>query len=200
MFITQKFKIICMKQICIVFILLSVFSFEKVNAQISDKWVIGLGVNIIDNDGSPYSDLLSSRKCWNSITMPSSLTVEYKYNDMFSFEFHEALNCFEKGKFVNKSIILKNQYVTATQLNGKFHINSLYSGLSWFDPYFNGGFGITTIDRNVLLQPNLAVGSNFWIAEGVALSFQGSANFGISKVYNNFLMYTISLKSNIKNL
>jgi hypothetical protein len=43
-------------------------------------------------------------------------------------------------------------------------------------------------------------GINYFVADGVALGLQASAFFGVTQVKNNFLMYSITLKSSLGKL
>ena len=168
-------------------------------AQKYENWTIGVGMNIIDNDGNVKKDLLNSRKSWNSLNCPSVFLVGYKLNELVSFEFSESLNNFDKGKTINAEILKVPQFVSCSMIKGVLHPNAFFD-TGRFDTYINGGFGITTIYRNVLLQPNLGLGLNYFIADGVALGFQASAYFGVTQVTNNFLMYSFTLKSSLSKL
>ncbi|MBI1836134.1 MAG: hypothetical protein HYR91_02595 [Flavobacteriia bacterium] len=163
-------------------------------SQYEKTWSIGLGANMIDNDGNAFGNFLNIKKGWNTLPFPNTLTIGYKYNDWFKFEFMEAINCFEKGKYENGIKMTRPQYFYSTSIQAQAHVNNLYNKIMWFDPYFNAGVGVTAIDHIVLLQPNTGLGSNFWLDKSIAINVQALGFFGITQVKNNFIMYTIGLK------
>jgi OOP family OmpA-OmpF porin len=188
-----------MKKFKFIFLIIALLTFNDLIAQKYENWTVGVGVNIIDNDGNVKKDLFNSRKSWNSLNCPSVFLVGYKLNELVSFEFSESFNAFDKGKTINAEKIKSPQFFSSTMIKGVLHPNAFFD-TGRFDTYINGGFGITTIHRNVLLQPNLGLGLNYFVADGVALGLQASAFFGVTQVKNNFLMYSITLKSSLSKL
>ncbi|MCE2743281.1 MAG: hypothetical protein LW701_06920 [Fluviicola sp.] len=188
-----------MKNFKLILLIIISLTYNDIIAQKYEKWTVGVGINIIDNDGNVKKDLMNSRKSWNSLNCPSVLLVGYKLNELVSFEFSESFNAFDKGKTINGELLKSPQFVSCSMIKGVLHPNAFFD-TGKFDTYINGGFGITTIHRNVLLQPTLGTGINYFVADGVALGLQASAFFGVTQVKNNFLMYSITLKSSLGKL
>lgn len=164
------------------------------SSKVVGPWQIGLGVNFIDNDGSPTSDLFKVATNWNSLPFPNTLTLDYQPKDLFSFEFNESINSFQLNKIVNGDSIRVNQFFMHMSANGKLHFNALYKKILWFDPYLNIGAGMSIIAKSPYMYPNIGLGANFWFAENLGINIQSSANFKIMSGSSNYLMHMLTLK------
>ena len=185
-----------MKLFRILTITLFVFIQLSAHSQVkkAGPWSIGIGFNFVDNDGYPFSRLVKTKSDWNGLPFPNTITVGYKYNKRLSFEFSESMNSFKAGQIIDQGVLEVNRFFINTNLNGKFHFNSLENKLTWFDPYASVGAGMTCMAKVVSFYPTVGLGSNFWFSKHFGVNLQSMANFTVSNKNSNFLVHMLTFK------
>ena len=151
-----------------------------VGAQAQDEnnpWQIGFGVNSVDirtpmdfgyviKDWGGPSDI-------NILPAVSRLSVGRYIGKGFSAEVSGSLNKIEKGFGYNKDLDNKvDQSFWAINLAGQYHLNTLWSGARWFDPYAQVGFGYAAIDNTGKFRTLVGGGSNFWFTDNIGINLQ----------------------------
>ena len=152
----------------------------SVGAQAQDEnnpWQIGFGVNSVDirtpkdfgyvlKDWAGPSDL-------NILPAVSRLSVGRYIGKGFSAELSGSLNKIEKGYRYNKDLDNKvDQSFWAVNLAAQYHLNTLWSGARWFDPYAQVGGGYAAIDNEGKFRTLVGGGANFWFTDNIGLNLQ----------------------------
>ena len=152
----------------------------SVGAQAQDEnnpWQIGFGVNSVDirtpkdfgyvlKDWAGPSDL-------NILPAVSRLSVGRYIGKGFSAELSGSLNKIEKGYGYNKDLDNKvDQSFWAVNLAAQYHLNTLWSGARWFDPYAQVGGGYAAIDNEGKFRTLVGGGANFWFTDNIGLNLQ----------------------------
>ena len=152
----------------------------SVGVQAQDEnspWQIGFGVNTVDirtpmdfgyvlKDWAGPSDI-------NILPAVSRLSVGRYIGKGFSAELSGSLNEIEKGFGYNKELDNKvDLSFWAANLAGQYHLNTLWSGLRWFDPYAQVGVGYAAIDNEGKFRVLAGGGANFWSTENIGINLQ----------------------------
>ena len=152
----------------------------SVGAQAQDEnnpWQIGFGVNSVDirtpkdfgyvlKDWAGPSDL-------NILPAVSRLSVGRYIGKGFSAELSGSLNKIEKGYGYDKDLDNKvDQSFWAVNLAAQYHLNTLWSGARWFDPYAQVGGGYAAIDNEGKFRTLVGGGANFWFTDNIGLNLQ----------------------------
>ena len=152
----------------------------SVGAQAQDEnnpWQIGFGVNSVDirtpkdfgyvlKDWAGPSDL-------NTLPAVSRLSVGRYIGKGFSAELSGSLNKIEKGYGYDKDLDNKvDQSFWAVNLAAQYHLNTLWSGARWFDPYAQVGGGYAAIDNEGKFRTLVGGGANFWFTDNIGLNLQ----------------------------
>ncbi len=151
-----------------------------VGAQAQDEnnpWQIGFGVNSVDiRTPKDFGDVL---KDWagpsdlNILPAVSRLSVGRYIGKGFSAELSGSLNKIEKGYGYNKDLDNKvDQSFWAVNLAAQYHLNTLWSGARWFDPYAQVGGGYAAIDNEGKFRTLVGAGANFWFTDNIGLNLQ----------------------------
>ena len=74
------------------------------------KWVIGVGVNFIDNNNSEDNNYMDVSN-WNSTLSISKLGVQYYYDDAFSLATEFSLNRLDRGIRQNSGNIDATKFI-----------------------------------------------------------------------------------------
>ena len=152
----------------------------SVGAQAQDEnnpWQIGFGVNSVDiRTPKDFGDVL---KDWagpsdlNILPAVSCLSVGRYIGKGFSAELSGSLNKIEKGYGYNKDLDNKvDQSFWAVNLAAQYHLNTLWSGARWFDPYAQVGGGYAAIDNEGKFRTLVGAGANFWFTDNIGLNLQ----------------------------
>ncbi len=162
-------------------------------------WMIGIGGNVVDDDGSPFKYLFNAMPRWNVRPYPTRLTVERSLNNSFSIEGAFNFNTYKGFKIINNEVGKAGIFLSL-DMNFKNSINKMLGKDGRFDPYFVYGAGATF--RSVRSLPiggniNVGLGSNFWITRAFGINIQSVAKFGMSptrfyKTSQNYLQHSLS--------
>lgn len=175
-------------------IFISFLSFNQVNAQGTAKqWVLGMNFSAVEDDGKP-SSLFDVSKGWNALPFPTSFSFENYIKQNISLELHESINSYQIGRTIDETVLTSNKFFMSLDLNGKFHFNSLYKKIYWFDPFIFAGFGVTLRGKNVVPTGNIGFGSTFWIGKRVGVNIESAAKFSFSKLGTNYLQHSLGVK------
>ncbi len=162
-------------------------------------WMIGIGGNVVDDDGSPVKYLFNALPRWNVKPYPTRLTVEKSLRKSLSIEGAFNFNTYKGFKIINNEVGKAGIFLSL-DINFKNSINKLLGKDKRFDPYVIYGLGGTF--RSVRSLPiganiNLGLGSNFWITRAFGINIQSVAKFGLSptrflKTSQNYLQHSLS--------
>ena len=152
----------------------------SVGAQAQDEnnpWQIGFGVNSVDiRTPKDFGEVL---KDWagpsdlNILPAVSRLSVGRYIGKGFSAELSGSLNKIEKGYGYDKDLDNKvDKSFWAVNLAAQYHLNTLWSGARWFDPYAQVGGGYAAIDNEGKFRTLVGAGANFWFTDNIGLNLQ----------------------------
>ncbi|MBL7911140.1 MAG: hypothetical protein JNJ41_08820 [Bacteroidia bacterium] len=162
----------------------------------ADKfWIIGIGGNVVDDDGSPFKKLFNVLPRWNVRPYPTRLTVERSLNQSFSVEGAFNFNTYKPVKIINNEVGRAGIFLSM-DVNMKNDLNSD----GWINPYVIYGVGGTF--RTVRVLPiggnlNIGFGFNIWFTRSFGINFQSIAKFGVSTRFprssSNYLQHSTGL-------
>jgi OOP family OmpA-OmpF porin len=171
-------------------------------------WIIGLGWNIVDDDGNPFKKGLAF-KSLNAVAFPSTLTVEKNLGEGWSLAFCMAYNYFKTGQYVNSTEPLRtSSKFWSYDLNGRYSLCNLYDiNAKWFhaeqkiiDIYSVAGMGYTIRNSNKVKDVasiNIGLGGTLWFYKSWGINLQGLAKFGLKEPFfrspYNYLQYNLGL-------
>jgi hypothetical protein len=171
-------------------------------------WILGIGWNVVDDDGHPTKNLFSS-KSLNMTPYLSTLRAEKYVAAGFSGVFYFAYNNFQAGKFINSDLPanassnfmcydLEVKYNLCTLYDINLHLFGMQRQL--FDIYFATGMGYTF--RAAQRVPdvttyNFGLGSNIWLTRHWGVNLQGMAKLGLTtplfRTPANYLQYSFGV-------
>ncbi len=181
------------------FTLLIVTGVSNVNAQSSwtksTPWVIGLGGNIIDDDGNPLRKIFSVTDSWNMVPYPSRISVEKCFRKGFGVEAVLCYNKYTTGKLIKNKVNLGKKNFLSFDVNVKYSLNYLWGYTKWIDPYAVVGFGYTS--RPIAFKntgtSNFGIGFNIWFYKSWGLNFQSLAKLTMANHTSAYLQHSVGL-------
>lgn len=166
----------------------------KKKANYSGSWIIGGGINMVEDSGQQtFADLFTIKhKNWGT---PFMLSGEYLLNNRFSLSSTLLLNKYQGGKIIqfNTIQIGEEPNYMAVDVAAKIFVRKiLYKHV--FTPYVTAGAGYLTIDSYQAKSPsgnlvdipetkkmtlNTSVGAYFWINRTMGINVNYMAKFGL---------------------
>ncbi|MEO6305614.1 MAG: hypothetical protein ABIP51_20800, partial [Bacteroidia bacterium] len=106
-------------------------------------WIIGIGGNVVDDDGNPFRKLFNAPLRWNVRPYPTRLTVEKYLKNSFSVEGAFNFNTYNPGKIINNDQTHGFGIFLSGDLNFKNDLNKITKLPGRFNPYIIYGLGAT---------------------------------------------------------
>ena len=172
-------------------------------------WTVGLGWNIVDDNGNKYKMLFDAKNSWNMAYYPSILRCEKYFDKGWSAVFNASFNQYKSGKFINDYINPRtgSSIFMAYDLNAKYDFTYLYDiSDKWFhklekiiDVYATSGFGFTyRKNPNTSVSPcatyNIGFGTTAILYDGWGINLEAMSKFGLQAPFyetgTNYLQYS----------
>lgn len=173
--------------------MVSTFSFAQETKKES-KWVIGAGVNFIDNTSSGINEYLNYSN-WNATLGFSKLSVQYYYNTNLSVSSEFTINKLDKDVDQNGQSIDANLSYFGFDLNARYNVAGMMKLPNKFsvEPILGVGNSWTSGNSNQSLNTGLSLG--YQINETYVIRVQTLGKFASEKntVGNNMIQHSLEL-------
>jgi len=190
------------------------------NAQTEDNpWAVTVGANAINflaagNDGqfgnsgeetTIFTEYANVEDQWNMAPAISQLTVGRYMGSGVSLDLTGTFNKLTQyGNHSYDDTLLRADDVDGNyfgaDLGVNYHLNTLWNGYNWLDPYVRANAGYNWIDMGSTVNDSGLVaggglGINFWVAENVAIKVQSTYknNFAEELENANYFQNTLGL-------
>ncbi|WP_191860204.1 hypothetical protein [Hanstruepera ponticola] len=176
------------------FFISSLMSSQSINLDTDVPWTIGVGVNIVDNDGFRFDDPFDADN-WN-FKNPLSINVERKWRDFFSTNLAITLNKLTKDNKQNNGYLTESSNLFAIDLTGRFifdqYIWEQNPRIDPFEGYVLAGFGYTSVLSKDSMMFDVGLGFNFWLYEDIGIRLQTMGKFGFNdyQYLKNYIQHT----------
>jgi len=165
------------------------------NAQTEDNpWSVTIGANAVDfasagNDGvitnatgdeAPvFNEFFNIQDHWNYVPAISQLTIAKYMGNNVSVDVTGTFNKIsqfgnkydENGNDLQANDINDEVYI-GLDLGANYHLNNLWNGMQWLDPYVRVNGGFNWIGGYNSMVAGGGLGFNFWLSDNVAIKAQ----------------------------
>ncbi|MFD0965154.1 OmpA family protein [Pseudofulvibacter geojedonensis] len=178
------------------------------NAQTEDNpWSITVGANAVDfysagNDGAIgnsgedakiFNEFFNVSDQWNMVPSISSITVGRYVGSGVSADLTGSFNKLdqygnkfdENGNALSEDVFDEDNYF-GLDLGVNYHLNTLWNGMNWLDPYVRGNAGYNWIADENGLAAGGGLGINFWLTENIAIKAQSVYKNNFAEELENF--------------
>ena len=163
------------------------------NAQTEDNpWSVTIGVNAVDffaagNEGQignageeakVFGEFFNAQDQWNMIPAISQLTVAKYMGNGVSLDVTGSYNKISQyGNHSNETVDISpddvnDEIYLGLDLGANYHVNNLYNGMKWLDPYVRVNAGYNWIGDYNSMVAGGGLGINFWLSDNAAIKVQ----------------------------
>jgi len=161
-------------------------------------WVIGLGINAVDDSGNGAVDLFDVEGAWNIVPYPSRLNIGRLWNNGIGAELIGTYNKYDEGKDVDNVIIEDATPYYAIDARLSYDLSLIFGDKGWFDPYVGAGFGYAKANEVGRFTANAVVGFRTWLSPQWALDFNSSGKWALSDAGTNHLQHAVGIMYKFK--
>lgn len=179
-------------------LLVTALSFGQATTVLDVPWTLGIGVNIVDNDGGQFSSAFSTNN-WN-FKNPLTFSGEYRFKNYLAGNMTMSFNSLTTTNEQNGVYLETNNFLFAIDANAKLYYDQFFLPtykLNWIEMYVLAGLGYTTvaIDSNNTGTFNAGLGFQLWFNElknlGFRLQTAGKWGFNDERYLRNYIQYSI---------
>ncbi|WP_282088412.1 hypothetical protein [Aquimarina algiphila] len=177
----------------VLFVIKTTFVYTQEN----DPWVLGIGINVVDNSGSRFDELLDIKDNWN-LSRLLKTTVEKRFEYDYGIELSMSVNEFIRGKKINSISNSETVNYFAIDLMVKNYTSNYWQDPrhAWYTGYIIGGWGGNFFNSVINNTLNIGFGINIKLGLYMWLNFQTLGKFSIDNNTPgnaNHLQHSISM-------
>lgn len=163
-------------------------------AQESKKWMVGFGMNFIDNTSSGDGKHLNFSN-WNSTYTLSKLFAQYEVIENFSISSELTINNLSEENIHNGKNIDKNLSFFGVDFNARYNTASLIKLPAKFTLEPLAGFGFSWADNNPNQSLNVGLSVGYLIGENYGVRLQTLGKFAADQddISNNLIQHSFEL-------
>lgn len=170
------------------------------------SWILGVGWNAVDDNGTPFKKLFALRKAWNIPWYPSQLSAEILGDEGWAWGGIFNFNMYKGNKIINGTAAGGSFPFISIDAFAKYHLNNKLNIKKRYDPYIPMGAGYTLrfiAPYRHTIMVNFGLGINIWMTPKIGLNLQTMAKFGCRspfiKTGSNYLQHSGGLVYMIDN-
>ncbi len=165
----------------------------KNDSIVKSSWVIGLGMNIVDDSGSSFNELLTAGDHWNVAPYPSRLSFGRYLKNGIGLELIASYNKYAKGKVIDGVVNLVERDFYAGDFRFSYDLNKIIGNTAWFDPYLGVGLGYTNANDVSRGTYNGVVGFRLWFTDNIGVDFNSSGKWAMKTEATNYIQHAAGM-------
>ncbi|PCJ92300.1 MAG: hypothetical protein COA50_15865 [Flavobacteriaceae bacterium] len=160
---------------------------------VQSSWMVGLGINIVDDSGDVFGDLFAVEEQWNSVAHPSRLSIGKYFKNGVGIEAIGTYNKYKVGKVVDGVINTEEKNYLGLDARISYDLNQIIGETGWFDPYVGIGAGYTDANNQGRGTYNAVVGFRTWFSDHWGLDFNSSGKWSMGTDATNHIQHGVGL-------
>ena len=144
---------------------------------VKSSWMVSLGINIVDDSGDEFGNLLDLRDGWNTVPFPSRVSIGRYFDSGIGLEAIGTYNRYNEGKIVDNMVIPEDIDYFGIDFRISYDLNQIVGQTGFFDPYVGIGAGYTDANNQGRGTYNAVVGFRTWFSDRVGLDFNSTGKW-----------------------
>ncbi len=145
------------------------------------SWIIGLGINAVDDSGNVFDGLFNIGDEWNMLPYPSRISVGRYFKNGLGLEAIGTLNSYQEGKIIDGVVNPEDKTYYGIDARITYDLNKIVGETGWFDPYVGIGAGYTEANDIGRGTYNAVVGFRTWFSDRWGLDFNSTGKWAMSQ-------------------
>lgn len=169
---------------------------EKLTAKDSvvvSSWIVGVGVNIVDDSGDTYRQLFAVDDEWNMVPFPSRLSIGRYFKNGLGIEAIGTYNKYKKGKIIDDVVNDHDKEYYAIDGRITYDLNKIVGETGFFDPYIGIGAGYTDANEQPRGTYNAILGFRLWFSEHWAADISSTGKWSMGKEASNHIQHAVGV-------
>ena len=163
---------------------LTLFSFGQTETVLDYPWTVGVGINIVDNDGFQFGQPFDTDN-WN-FKNPIMFSGEYRIKNYLATNLALSFNSLESKNLQNNGTLPTNYALFAIDASAKLYFDQFYLPtyqLNWIETYALLGLGYTNVKKYNTGTFNAGLGLQFWFTKerDIGLRLQTAGKWGFNE-------------------
>ncbi len=156
---------------------------------VSKAWIVGLGINIIDDSGDAFNDFTTVKDQWNMVPYPSRLSIGRYFRSGLGVELIGSVNRYKAGNIIDGVVISEDIPYWAVDSRLSYDLNKLVGETGFFDPYLGVGLGISDANNETRGTYNAVVGFRLWLSEQWGVDLNSSGKWRMTDPASNHIQH-----------
>lgn len=148
---------------------------------IVSSWIVGIGINAVDDAGDEFNELFNSTDNWNMVPFPSRISIGRYFKSGLGLELIGAYNKYKQGKVIDQATITEDINYYSGDLRLTYDLNRLVGRTGVFSPYAGGGIGYTDANNQGRGTYNATVGVRAWFTENFGIDLNSTGKWTMNK-------------------
>lgn len=149
----------------------------KKDSIVQSFWLVSLGINIVDDSGDEFGDLLDLSDGWNMVPFPSRISVGRYFKNGLGVEAIGTYNRYKEGKIIDNNVNPEDVDYLGLDFRISYDLNMILGETGFFDPYIGIGAGYTDANNQGRGTYNAIVGFRTWFSDHWGLDFNSSGKW-----------------------
>lgn len=156
-------------------------------------WFVGLGWNIVDDDGSELATIGDVFDNWNFVPYPSRLNAGREFKNGLGIQWVATYNRYTEGTIVDRVPVAEDTEYHAMDIFLTYDLNGAIGHTGIFDPYIGLGGGYACVSDLHTPTANTLLGLRIWLGEKWAIDLNSVAKFSTEAESTNHLQHSFGL-------
>lgn len=160
--------------------------FTRFDSIVSEYWLAGVSLNIVDDSEEGFSTLTSVAGQWNMLPFPSRFSFGKYFRNGLGIELIGSINLYKAGNIINSVVISEDIPYRALDTRISYDINNILGETGVIDPYIGLGFGVSNSSNTTYPTYNAVLGMRLWLSKNWALDLNSSGKWqGLNRIHNH---------------
>jgi len=163
------------------------------DSTIVSSWIVGLGINAIDDSDHTKFRVFDVKDAWNSRPYPSRVSIGKYFKSGLGLELISAINKYKEGKIVEGVRLTEDIGYFSIDSRLSYDLNKVIGETGWFDPYVGVGLGYTDANNTPRGTYNAIFGFRTWLSDRVGLDFNTSGKWTMDNDLTNHIQHVVGV-------
>ena len=163
------------------------------DSTIVSSWIVGLGINAVDDSDHTKFRVFDVKDAWNSRPYPSRVSIGKYFKSGLGLELISAINKYKEGKIVEGVRLTEDIGYFSIDSRLSYDLNKVIGETGWFDPYVGVGLGYTDANNTPRGTYNAIFGFRTWLSDRVGLDFNTSGKWTMDNDLTNHIQHAVGV-------